>query len=92
MKSLNESKYLIDQEMILNYLEAIFEEADNDKATILNGLSEVSKSVGIKKISEKSQLDRTNLYRAFKDDANPSISTFLKILDSLDLSLRVVRK
>jgi len=92
MKTLNESKYIKDQEMIFDYLEAIFEEADNDQATILNGLEEVSKSVGIKKISEDTQLDRSNLYRAFKKDANPNLSTFLKILDSLNLSLRVVRK
>lgn len=92
MKTLNESKYIKDQEMIFDYLEAIFEEADNDQATILNGLEEVSKLVGIKNISDKTQLDRSNLYRAFKEDANPNLSTFLKILDSLNLSLRVVRK
>lgn len=92
MNTLNESKYINDRETLLNYLEAIFEEADNDQATILNGISEVSKSVGITKISEETKLDRTHLYRAFKEEGNPTLSTFLKILDSLDLSLRVTRK
>lgn len=92
MKTLHESSYINDRETLLNYLEAIFEEADNDQAIILNGIHEVSKSKGIKKIAEETGLDRTHLYRAFKEEGNPTLSTFLKILDSLDLSLRVTRK
>lgn len=92
MNKFDASKYINDEDSLLDYLEAIFEEADNDQNIILSGLSEASKSIGIKKISERTQLDRTHLYRAIKEDSNPTLSTFLKILDSLNLSLRVTRK
>lgn len=69
------------------YIEACFEEADDDPAFILKALGDVARAKGMTRIANESGLAREALYRSLSADGNPSFATVMKVLKALGVRL-----
>lgn len=81
--------YLEEEEDVVAYLEAAFE--DGDPQLITAALGDIAKSRGMTKVASKSGLGRESLYKALSTNGNPSLATVLKVMQALGLRLRVTR-
>lgn len=81
--------YLEEEEDIVAYLEAAFE--DGDPQLIAAALGDVARSRGMTKFASKTGLGRESLYKALSLDGNPALATVLKVIQALGLQLRVTR-
>ena len=81
--------YLEEEEDVVAYLEAAFE--DGDPQLITAALGDIAKSRGMTKVALKSGLGRESLYKALSTNGNPSLATVLKVMQALGLRLRVTR-
>ncbi len=79
------SDYLENEEDIVAYLEAAFD--DGDSRLITAALGDIAKSKGMTKIASEVGLGRESLYKTLSHDGNPSFSTVLKVMQSLGIRL-----
>ena len=79
------SDYLENEEDIVAYLEAAFD--DGDSRLITAALGDIAKSKGMTKIASEAGLGRESLYKALSHDGNPSFSTVLKVMQALGIRL-----
>ncbi len=79
--------YLEEEEDIVAYLEAAFE--DGDPQLIAAALGDIARSRGMTKVASKAGLGRESLYKALSPDGNPALATVLKVMQALGLRLRV---
>ncbi|WXT99970.1 MAG: hypothetical protein Ctma_0676 [Catillopecten margaritatus gill symbiont] len=56
----------------------------------LVSLGDIAKSVGMKELAERSGLHRENIYRVFKEGANPSVKTVDKLIKAMGIRLKMV--
>lgn len=82
--------YLEEEEDIVAYLEAAFE--DGDPQLITAALGDIARSRGMTKVASKTGLGRESLYKALSRDGNPALATVLKVMHALGLQLRVTRR
>ncbi len=69
------------------YIEAAIEE--NDPEFLSVALGDVARAEGMSKVARKANVGRENLYRAFTPGGNPTMSTVLRVLDALGLTIRI---
>ena len=69
------------------YIEAAMEENDPEFLTV--ALGDVARAEGMSKVARRAKLGRENLYRAFAPGGNPTLSTIMRVLKALGLSLRI---
>ena len=69
------------------YIEAAMEENDPEFLTV--ALGDVARAEGMSKVAKRANLGRENLYRAFAPGGNPTLSTIMRVLKALGLSLRI---
>lgn len=81
--------YLEEEEDIIAYLEAAFEDGDPQLITAV--LGDIARSRGMTKVASKAGLGRESLYKALSRDGNPALATVLKVMQALNLRLRVTR-
>jgi probable addiction module antidote protein len=79
------SDYLENEEDIVAYLEAAFD--DGDSRLITAALGDIAKSKGMTKIASEAGLGRESLYKALSHDGNPSFSTVLKVMQAVGIRL-----
>ena len=79
------SDYLENEEDIVAYLEAAFD--DGDSRLITAALGDIAKSKGMTKIASEAGLGRESLYKTLSHDGNPSFSTVLKVMQCLGIRL-----
>lgn len=80
------SKYLTDDESVVAYL--IDAARDNDPAFLQSALGDVARSkVGMSALSRATGAGRESLYKALSESGNASLSTIMKVLAALDLSM-----
>ena len=77
--------YLEDEDDVVAYLEAAFE--DGDPRVIAEALGDVARSRGMTAVAAKSGLGRESLYKALSRDGNPGFATVLSVLQALGLRL-----
>ncbi|MDE0032804.1 MAG: putative addiction module antidote protein [Deltaproteobacteria bacterium] len=82
--------YLEEEEDIVAYLEAAFE--DGDPQLITAALGDVARSRGMTKVASKTGLGRESLYKALSADGNPAFATVLKVVQALGLRLHLSRQ
>lgn len=75
-----------DEDMAL-YLEACFEEADDDAAFIAKALGTIARAKGMAQLARDTGLGRESLYKALSGEGNPSFATILKVMRALGLKL-----
>lgn len=71
------------------YIEATFEEAGSDAASIAKALGDVARSKGMAKVARDTGLSRESLYKALSGDRSPGFDTVLKVMGALGLNLQV---
>ncbi len=69
------------------YIEAAMEEHDPEFMVI--ALGDVARAEGMSKVARKAKVTRENLYKAFALGGNPTVSTMMRVLNALGLTLRV---
>jgi probable addiction module antidote protein len=81
------SAYLVDDEVVAEYLTAALEDPNPD--VFLAAVGNVAKARGMSAIAESSGLGRESLYKALTPGAKPRYDTVLKVLHSLGVKLSV---
>lgn len=80
---------LQDNELAALYLKEVLAENDVDRfKLVLNNLAR-ARTGGMKALSEKTNLNREQLYRTLSEKGNPRLDTLEKILAALDLQLSI---
>lgn len=69
------------------YIEAAMEANDPEFMSI--ALGDVAKAEGMSKVARKANVTRENLYRAFAPGGNPTITTVMRVLNALGLTIRI---
>ena len=77
-------------EDVIALLEAALEE--NDPDFLLRIIGYIARSKGMAQLAKELNLDRKGLYKSFSPDGNPSFKTVFKLLDVLDLRLKIESK
>ena len=77
--------YLKTDEDIAEYLAVVFE--TGDIGDITHSLSTVARARGMSGTAKDAGLARGTLYKAIGEGANPTLSTFMSVLDALNISL-----
>jgi probable addiction module antidote protein len=77
---------LQDPEFAAEYFNAALEEGDQG-ILLLAMKNLVDARGGMSKIAEETGLNRESLYRALKEDGNPKIDTFYKVLHAVGIKL-----
>ncbi len=81
------SAYLVDDEVVAEYLTAALEDSNPD--VFLAAVGNVAKARGMSAIAESSGLGRESLYKALTPGAKPRYDTVIKVLQSLGVKLSV---
>ena len=81
------SAYLVDDEVVAEYLTAALEDPNPD--VFLAAVGNVAKARGMSAIAASSGLGRESLYKALTPGAKPRYDTVLKVLQSLGVKLSV---
>jgi probable addiction module antidote protein len=81
------SAYLVDDEVVAEYLTAAL--ADPNPDVFLAAVGNVAKARGMSAIAESSGLGRESLYKALTPGAKPRYDTVLKVLQSLGVKISV---
>ena len=89
-KEFDPAEYLTDPEDVVEYLNAFLE--DGSAQEVAMALGTVARSEGMSRIARDTGLNRVSLYTSLSEDGNPSLGTFMKVLDVLGLKLAVKRK
>jgi probable addiction module antidote protein len=87
-KTFDVTDYLKSEEDMAAYLEACFEEADDDVGLIAAALGDIVRAKGMSDIAAATGLTREGLYRTLSKDGNPSFSAVLKVMKAMGLRLR----
>lgn len=76
-------------ELMRRYIQAAFEDYSQNKniAILKNALGVVVRAIGASKLSRKTKLDRSGLYKSFSAEGKPSMDTFFTLLDYTGISL-----
>jgi probable addiction module antidote protein len=56
---------------------------------LAHAIGTIARARGMTDMQEKTGMKRQALYRAFSESGNPTLETLLKMLDALDLQLRI---
>ena len=77
-----------DPEFAAHYLDEILREGE--QADLLVALRQMSKAFGgAGSVSEKAEINQTQIYRTLSADGNPALSTLVAILKTMNLRLSV---
>ena len=81
------SEHLRTPEEMAAYLEACFEEAGDDAASIAKSLGDIARAKGMSQIARETGLSRESLYKALSGERMPGFDTILKVVRALGLRL-----
>lgn len=83
------AKYLKNDEDIQLYLEACFEEAEDDPAFIVHALGVIARARNMNQLAKDTGLTREDLYQALSSKGNPTFSTVAKVVKALGFKLTI---
>jgi probable addiction module antidote protein len=83
------AEYLKTEEDIQLYLEACFEEADDDPALIVHALGVIARAKNMSQLARDTGLSREGLYKALSPEGNPSFDTVARVAKALGFKLTV---
>ena len=87
MKRWDAAEKLTSPEMMVEYLNACFEDDPGDGSLIRAALGDIAKAQGMAQIAEKAGLGRESLYKALSPEGNPGFATVMKVAHALGLKL-----
>ncbi len=83
------AEHLQSDEDIKLYLEACFEEADDDPAFIVHALGVIARAKNMSQLARDTGITREGLYKAFSTEGNPTFATVSKVAKALGLQITV---
>ena len=83
----NVAEQLRTPEEMAAYLDAWLTDAPDDVAGIARALGDIARAKGMSQVARDSGLSRESLYKALREDGNPSLGTVLKVAKALGLRL-----
>jgi probable addiction module antidote protein len=84
---------LKDPEFVAMYLNACIEgRSDEDFEIFWDALQNVIKAYGVTDLANEAGITRDTLYKSFTGHKNPTIKSFRKILNALNLDIAIVPK
>ena len=83
------AEHLQNDEDIRLYLEACFEEADDDPAFIVHALGVIARTKNMSQLARDTGITREGLYKAFSTEGNPTFATVTKVAKALGLQITV---
>ena len=86
----NPAEYINSKEDIIALLGVALEE--NDPDFLLSVFGDIARSKGMTQIARELNMSRKGLYKALAPDGNPSFKTVFKLIDLLDMRLKVEKK
>ena len=81
------AEYLRTPEEMAAYLEASFEEANDDASVIAKALGDIARAKGMSQVARDAGLSRESLYKALSGERSPGFDTILKVIKALGLQL-----
>ena len=84
----NATDYLNTADDVKQYLQAALDE--NDPEFFIDALGVVSRSKGMKEISEQTGLGYQSLYKSFGVGKHPRFETVYKVVNALGLNFRLI--
>ena len=90
VSAVNAAKYRDKPRAIAAYLNDAL--STGDLALITMAIGDMVRAQGMSRFSQRSGMERTNLYKSFRGKANPRVETVLKVLIALDVQLMVKAK
>ncbi len=87
MREFDPARYLDNEEIIAEYLNAALEDKNSD--SLLVALGDIAKARGMTKIAKDAGLGRENLYKALSSGAKPQYDTVFKVMKTLGIRLHV---
>ena len=81
------AEHLRTPEEVVAYLDAWFNEAQEDAAGIARALGDIARAKGMSQVAADAGLSRESLYRALSQEGNPSFATILKVVKALGVRL-----
>ncbi len=81
------SKYLDNEQAIIDYLNVVIEEGD--AAELAHALGVIARARGMTEIANAAGLTREALYKALKPNAHPRFDTIAKVFKALGVRLHV---
>ena len=82
------AEYLISQEDIQAYLDAVLEEGGDDPAYIIHTLGVIARAKNMSQLARDTGLSREGLYKALSEEGNPTFATVTKIAKALGLQIK----
>lgn len=79
--------FLDDEEDVLAYLNAAFEDGHAD--VVAQAIGNVARARGMSRIARRCRLGRESLYKSLSDRGNPEFRTILSVLNAMSIRLRV---
>jgi probable addiction module antidote protein len=79
------SEYIDTPEAAAEYLAAAFE--SGDASVISDALGVIARAKGMTQLAKETGLSRQSLYRSLSADGHPEISTVLKVLHAIGVTL-----
>ncbi len=83
------AEHLQNDEDIKLYLEACFEEADDDPAFIVHALGVIARAKNMSQLARDTGITREGLYKAFSTEGNPTFATVTKVAKALGLQITI---
>ena len=83
------AEHLQSDEDIKLYLEACFEEADDDPAFIVHALGVIARAKNMSQLARDTGITREGLYKAFSAEGNPTFATESKVAKALGLQITI---
>ena len=87
VKAFDVSQYLKTPELQRQYLEQCFKEDSGDGRLIRYAIGAIVRAQGVGVVSERANITRQGLTKAFSENGNPSMGTFLKVLKAIGIQL-----
>lgn len=83
------AEQLCTPEEIAAYLDAWLAEAPDDASGIARALGDIARAKGMSQVARDAGLSRESLYKALRENGNPSFATVLKVARALGVQLHV---
>lgn len=90
LKEWNIDNYLKTPEERQAFLDAAI--AENDPQFLAVALGDIARAEGVAQVASRANLHRENIYRSFSQKGNPTLKSFLRLLDALNLQLSISPK
>ena len=85
LKPFDPADYLDDDIAMVEYLACALE--TSDPKFIADALGVVARAKGMKQLAQESGLSRESLYKSLSENGNPELSTLMKVLNALGITL-----